>query len=155
VSKYLGERAALVLSRFIVGEEIPNFHSPGCTCARSTADWLFNPLTGVSESDWRQSLRQHDGIPDVELDELLHQRLFGITRRSLYADLQILVELGWIKRKGARYYRVALFPVRPVDRDHASLTIKLNALETAKLEKLVELMGMSKEDAIRHLIRNA
>jgi len=56
------------------------------------------------ELEWRQSLQQHDAIPDMALDELLQRRLFAVTRRSLHADLQILTELGWLKRQ--KYHRV-------------------------------------------------
>lgn len=96
------------------GEEVPDLHDPHCACARTTADWIFDAKTGTPESDWRRLLFTHDGIPDSTLDELLQRRLFAVTRRSLYADLQILSELGWIERQGQQYHRVHDFPVRPV-----------------------------------------
>ena len=98
------------------GEEIPELHDPGCACARTTAAWLFDSKTGVPEPEWRQSLQQHDVIPEATLDELLQRRLFGVTRRSLSDDLRILTEQGWLKRQGQKYCRVLDLPTRPVSR---------------------------------------
>ncbi len=149
---YAGWRDAFFGPNHTLGEEIPEVHSTSCACARTAADWLFDAGSGVSELEWRRLLQEHDAIPDVELDQLLQQRLFGVTRRSLYADLQILVELGWINRKSAKYYRVSEFPNRPLAFGDGSLVIKLNALEIEKLENLAALWGMSKDNVIKRLI---
>ncbi|MFE1744288.1 hypothetical protein [Coleofasciculus sp. H7-2] len=85
------------------GEAIPHLHDPDCACAKTMADWIFDTQIGVSESEWRRSLCSHDTIP-AKLDELLEQRLFAVTRRSLQADLQILAQIGWLKRDG--HYKV-------------------------------------------------
>jgi CRISPR-associated protein (TIGR03985 family) len=98
------------------GEAIPDLHDPSCACARTTADWIFDAKNGVPELEWRQSLQQHDAIPNMALDELLQRRLFAVTRRSLYADLQILTELGWLKRRGKHYHQVHNLPTRPIDK---------------------------------------
>lgn len=93
------------------GEAIPDLHDPDCACAKTTADWIFDPQLGVSQSEWRRSLRQHNAMP-AELDKLLKQRLFAATRRSLQADLQILTQIGWLKRDGHYYVRVTNLPTR-------------------------------------------
>lgn len=98
------------------GEAVPDLHDPGCACARTTAAWIFNSAVGVPEPEWRQSLQQHDAIPNPTLDELLKRRLFAVTRRSLYGDLQILTKLGWLKRRGKHYHRVHDLPTRPIDK---------------------------------------
>lgn len=95
-------------------ESIPNLHDPNCACAKTAAAWLFDTTTGVSATEWRQSLQQHDAISDFALDELLNQRLFAVTRRSLHTDLQILTELGWLKRQNQDYHRVQELPTRPI-----------------------------------------
>jgi CRISPR-associated protein (TIGR03985 family) len=72
---------------------------------------LFNGNTGIAQNTWQKSLKQHDSQPD-NLKAILKSRLFGVTRRSLYEDLQILCKLGWVQRKGQKYYRVEEFPTR-------------------------------------------
>jgi CRISPR-associated protein (TIGR03985 family) len=101
------------------GEEIPPLHSRNCACAKTTREWLFNAQTGVSEIEWKRSLLAHDDIAD--LDQLLQRRLFGVTRRSLLADLQILTSLGWLKRQRQAYYRIYKFP------DHPRQKIKISS----------------------------
>ncbi len=90
---------------------MPELHDPNCRCARSTADWLFNGHGRIAQNTWQKSLKQHDSQPD-HLKEILKSRLFGVTRRSLYEDLQILCKLGWAKRKGQEYVKVEEFPTR-------------------------------------------
>lgn len=94
-----------------VGETLPAVHDPNCRCARTTADWLFNHTVGIAQNTWQKALKQHDSQPD-NLKAMLKSRLFGVTRRSLYEDLQILCKLGWVNRKGQAYYRVEEFPTR-------------------------------------------
>lgn len=115
------------------GDAIPDLHDSSCACARTTADWIFDATTGVSEPEWRQSLQQHDAIPDSTLDELLQSRLFAVTRRSLLADLQILTELGWLKRQGQNYYRVYDLPTRPVAGSSEASDARLNVHDLAFL----------------------
>jgi CRISPR-associated protein (TIGR03985 family) len=93
------------------GDAAPPLHNSDCVCTKTLADWIFDPQIGVSESQWRRSLQQHDAMP-AELDKLLNQRLFAVTRRSLQADLQILTQIGWLKRDGHYYMRVTNFPTR-------------------------------------------
>lgn len=110
-------------------EAIPDLHDPCCACARTTADWLFDGSTGVAELEWQQTLQQHDAIPDAKLYNLLQQRLFAVTRRSLYADLQILVELGWLKRQGQSYCRVHDLPTRPIASSLEPVSVRATAYE--------------------------
>jgi len=98
------------------GETIPKVHDPKCHCAETTAEWLFNSHTGLNEETWKQSLLSHVHISN--LDEILQKRLFGITRRSLQADLQILEELGWLENRDQKYYRVKHLPSRPITTKH-------------------------------------
>ena len=113
------------------GEAIPDLHDPACACAKTTAEWIFDPKSGVPASEWRQSLQQHDAIPDKVLDELLQRKLFAVTRRSLHADLQILTELGWLKRQSQKYHRVRDLPTRPVAVSSEPFNTRLNAYDLA------------------------
>jgi CRISPR-associated protein (TIGR03985 family) len=90
----------------------PEVHDPQCRCAQSTAEWLFSEETGLQRKDWIKSLKQHDSLPE-NIADTLASRLFGVTRRSLYDDLQILDKLGWVKRQGNQYTLVDSFPSRP------------------------------------------
>jgi CRISPR-associated protein (TIGR03985 family) len=94
------------------GEAIPELHDPNCYCAKTTAAWLFDPEIGLGEREWKRSLLAHHPISNLE--ELLQNRLFGVTRRSLQADLQILAELGWLQTRAQTYHRVKQFPSRPI-----------------------------------------
>lgn len=78
-------------------ERIPPLHDRDCLCARTAASWLFDEAIGLSESKWREALKKNASTPD-KLDELLAARLFGVTRRSLAADLTTLAEIGWLKK---------------------------------------------------------
>ena len=96
------------------GDAVPDPHDPECACAKTTANWIFDGETPVRETEWRRSLSQHDGIAKATLDNILQQRLFAITRRSLQADLQILTELGWLEKQGKEYCLVKKLPTRPL-----------------------------------------
>lgn len=108
-------------------EAIPDLHDPCCACARTTADWLFDTSTGVAELEWQRTLLQHDAISAAKLSSMLQKRLFAVTRRSLYADLQILVELGWLKRQGQSYCRVHDLPNRPIASSWEPVSVKPTA----------------------------
>jgi CRISPR-associated protein (TIGR03985 family) len=99
------------------GEAVPELHDPNCACAQTTSQWLFAPQTGVTVKNWRRSLQQHTGILDDQLQQWLQKRLFAVTRRSLFADLQILVDLGWLTSEGNHYFRVEQFPNRPLTQE--------------------------------------
>ncbi|MFM7365258.1 MAG: TIGR03985 family CRISPR-associated protein [Cuspidothrix sp.] len=116
------------------GEAIPKHHDPLCNCTKTTAVWLFNEDTGISELEWKRSLISHLGIsqssnniPPIsptkniniiqsvdDLEKLLQQRLFVITRRSLQADLTLLAKLGWLEYNGEKYYHVQKLPSRAI-----------------------------------------
>ncbi|GAX38405.1 TIGR03985 family CRISPR-associated protein [Nodularia sp. NIES-3585] len=96
------------------GEAIPKLHDLNCPCAKTTAAWLFHPKTGLVESQWQRSLITHTGILETDLHKLLQRRLFGVTRRSLQADLEILTQMGWLEYREQKYHRVRKLPFRPV-----------------------------------------
>ncbi|MBD2435560.1 TIGR03985 family CRISPR-associated protein [Nostoc sp. FACHB-110] len=111
---YAEWRDAFFSSSHTKGEEIPSLHDPDCPCAKTTQQWLFNEKTGVVAHQWQESLIAHTGISQSKLNEVLMQRLFGITRRSLLDDLKTLVNLNWLVYQNEKYYRVSEFPQRPV-----------------------------------------
>ncbi|MFB2882250.1 TIGR03985 family CRISPR-associated protein [Floridanema aerugineum] len=92
------------------GEAIPSLHDSHCACARTTASWLFDSQSEVSEPQWRQAIQTQAAMKETQLDNLLKQRLFGVTRRSLQSDLETLAELGWLEYKQQHYHRVSQFP---------------------------------------------
>lgn len=96
------------------GEVAPPDHDPCCACAKTTADWLFTPQTSLVKTEWRSLLQHHTSIPHEVIQDWLSKRLFAVTRRSLFADLQILTELGWLTCDGSSYHRVQQFPIRPI-----------------------------------------
>ncbi|HBB30414.1 MAG TPA: TIGR03985 family CRISPR-associated protein [Cyanobacteria bacterium UBA8803] len=114
------------------GEAIPNLHDPNCACAKTTAEWIFQPRTGVLEPEWRSTLQQHNAIfhdtliSGQPLDALLHSRTLAVTRRSLLTDLQILAEQGWLQRQNQHYQRVSTLPNFPTSGSSDSIYTKPN-----------------------------
>lgn len=94
------------------GETIPQLHDVNCPCTKTTATWLLQ--AGIVKSQWQKSLLTHTGISEPKLNKILQQRLFGVTRRSLQADLEILAEMGWLEYRQQKYHRVQKFPSRPM-----------------------------------------
>jgi CRISPR-associated protein (TIGR03985 family) len=109
-------------------DAIPPMHGKNCPCAKTTSEWLFTS-TGLAPSDWKRSLVTHTGIDTSLLEQLLQQRLFGVTRRSLQADLEILAELGWLVYKNQKYHRVGELPSRPRNTIDESTPTKLSSYE--------------------------
>ncbi|MEA5573536.1 TIGR03985 family CRISPR-associated protein [Calothrix sp. UHCC 0171] len=117
-------------------ESIPQSHDINCNCAKSTAEWLFSPKYGVSEDEWKHTLITHVEMIAKELDKILQQRLFGVTRRTLQGDLQILVDLGWLVYINHQYYRVREFPFYPVNNSEEKNQGKLLVYENFLQEDL-------------------
>jgi CRISPR-associated protein (TIGR03985 family) len=139
---YAEWRDAFFSSTHTKGEEIPSLHDPDCPCAKTTQQWLFNEKTGVVPHHWQESLIAHTGITDSS--KLFKQRLFGVTRRSLQGDLEVLTDLGWLVYKNEKYYRVSEFPQRPVTpKDEA----EYNKLSVYQLNFLHDdLMGFAQNN---------
>ncbi|MGC9504907.1 TIGR03985 family CRISPR-associated protein [Baaleninema sp.] len=91
------------------GEAIPPLHDRRCACGKTAAQWLQPWLT----REWKQRLCQQAGLTEEQLAAVLQRRLFGVTRRSIFDDFRLLVELGWLQRQGRRFDRVAVFPEVP------------------------------------------
>lgn len=111
------------------GEQAPSLHDPHCICAKTTANWLFETQAEPNESQWRQKICQQVAIAGSQLDELLRQRLFGVTRRSLSSDLKMLAQLGWLQSVGQQYRRVTCFPVYPIADASTPPTLRANLYE--------------------------
>ncbi|MFN6460317.1 MAG: TIGR03985 family CRISPR-associated protein [Nostoc sp. DedVER02] len=134
-------------------ESAPNLHDVNCACAKTTAQWLFYPKTGLLESEWKRSLQQHDAIPDIDIDELLQQRLFAVTRRTLFADLQILADLGWLKVADKQYYRVQNFPSRPSARELEPVSNRLGVYDLGFLNPNLEAIAQNLSQPIQNVQR--
>ncbi|OAB60896.1 hypothetical protein AY599_22890 [Leptolyngbya valderiana BDU 20041] len=89
------------------GETVPPLHDRHCACAKPASQWLQPWLT----PEWKQRLCQQAGLEEDALAAVLERRLFGVTRRSLFDDFRLLVELGWLQRRGRMFERVSVFPV--------------------------------------------
>ncbi|MBD2471725.1 TIGR03985 family CRISPR-associated protein [Nostoc sp. FACHB-145] len=124
---YAEWRDAFFSSTHTKGEEVPSLHDPDCPCVKTTQEWLFNEKTGVVAHQWQESLMAHTGITDSR--KVLKRRLFGITRRSLQGDLEVLADLGWLVYKNEKYYRVNEFPQRPLTPKDEAESNKLGVYE--------------------------
>ncbi|MDJ0796790.1 MAG: TIGR03985 family CRISPR-associated protein [Calothrix sp. MO_167.B12] len=133
---YAQWRDRFFLSSHPKDEAIPQLHDVNCNCAKLTAEWLFHSRFGIAEAEWKNTLTSHVGMVARELDEILQQRLFGVTRRSLQADLQILVDLGWLVYTNRKYYRVREFPVYPINNSDDKNSVRLLAYENFMQEDL-------------------
>jgi CRISPR-associated protein (TIGR03985 family) len=125
------------------GDEKPELHDRLCPCAKTTDAWLFGDCLTLTQPEWetwlshpdnrqlpeqrsrqfKQALQQHEALPP-RLEQFLHRtRLFAVTRRTLFADLQVLTKIHWLKRRGQNYYLVKEWPVRPapaIAKEHES-----------------------------------
>ena len=62
---------------------------------------------------FQQSLAEHNCLPG-QLPKLLYEeRLFGFTRRTLYRDLRVLTEMGWLDQQGKQFTKVETWPTCP------------------------------------------
>jgi len=114
-------------------DEAPELHDPACPCAKPTVAWLFHPEVHLKEPQWQQyrladqnqqtlqgqmeqfqqSLAEHNCLPG-QLPKLLYEeRLFGFTRRTLYRDLRVLTEMGWLDQQGKQFTKVETWPDLP------------------------------------------
>ncbi|MBX9256500.1 TIGR03985 family CRISPR-associated protein [Desmonostoc muscorum CCALA 125] len=126
---YVDWRNAFFSATHPKGEEIPQIHDSHCPCVKTTAQWLFNEKTGIVSHQWQELLLAYTGITEFKLNEILNQRLFGVTRRSLQGDLEILAKLGWVLYKNEKYYRISEFPLRPITSRDEIYPSKLSAYE--------------------------
>ncbi|MGK7887993.1 MAG: TIGR03985 family CRISPR-associated protein [Leptolyngbyaceae cyanobacterium] len=131
---YADWRDAFFRDRHPTGEAKPPLHSLQCPCAKTMAAWLFAPSLTTTQPDWesyqvnpthtavlqsaiaqfQQDLNQHHALPK-NIETVLHrQRLFGVTRRTLANDLQILTEIHWLRRVDKAFQRVEEWPNRPM-----------------------------------------
>lgn len=97
------------------GDQVPTLHDSRCSCAKTAAQWLFNAQTGLSQQEWQQDFQHYEAIPKSNLNHLLNNRLFAVTRRSLATDLQELAQLGWLQysEQERHYRRTTQFPSYP------------------------------------------
>jgi CRISPR-associated protein (TIGR03985 family) len=76
-------------------EDILKPHNPQCLCYKTTKDWLI--FYGFSVVQWQQDLQKHIPIPENILQQVLKDRLFAKTRRTLQNDIKFLKEKQCIK----------------------------------------------------------
>jgi CRISPR-associated protein (TIGR03985 family) len=135
------------------GEAIPQLHDINCNCAKTLAQWLFNPKTGIVEGEWKKTLVSHVGIDEGKLNEILQQRLFGVTRRSLQADFGILAELGWLVYQNQKYYRVDEFPLYPSNNSDRINIAKINVSELNFLQEDLSAIAQNHSQQINGIQR--
>jgi CRISPR-associated protein (TIGR03985 family) len=135
-----------------MGEATPDLHDVNCACAKTTSQWLFTDQTGLSVNPWQRSLQQHAGVSEKQIQQWLQKRLFAVTRRSLFADLQILTELGWLKCSDNCYHRVQQFPNRPFTQEW-NLSESLGLADLGFLNPNLETIAQSLSQPIAEVQR--
>jgi hypothetical protein len=152
---YADWREAFFSSTHTPGEKKPTRHDPNCRCVKTNAAWLFGSNLNLTQSEWlayeadpqylqqvqqqlkefEQSLQEHNVLPN-KIQELLHTTCpFGLTRRALAADLQVLVDLHCLKFHNHQYYRVSELPNLPLK---SAITSADSRLITYNLEFLTQ-----------------
>jgi CRISPR-associated protein (TIGR03985 family) len=94
-------------------EDIANYPDPNCACHTTTKQWLMK--WDVSIKEWRQSFQKIIAISDVDLGDILAEKLFAQVRKSLQNDFDLLVNRNWLQRisdagRSKNYYRVETIP---------------------------------------------
>ncbi len=108
----------------------PIHHDPNCPCAKTVADWLFDPYYGIEPQQWKSEFAKECGIADPQEVEqillygsaykkspLIEGRLFVVTGKTLQNDFESLAKSGWLVevpsqtvKKGKEYQKVTTFP---------------------------------------------
>jgi CRISPR-associated protein (TIGR03985 family) len=155
---YVNWRDAFFSDTHPKGEKAPPLHDVNCACAKTTADWIFAPGSGMEEIEWKEALTSYlfakcrqskdltteqellilDGKEKKNLNEILERRLFAVTRRSLQQDLYILKDMGLVKFQENHYRLVESFAhfsiFVPVQREKQLNIQELNFLNLPDLE---------------------
>ncbi|MEQ8469145.1 TIGR03985 family CRISPR-associated protein [Coleofasciculus sp. E1-EBD-02] len=92
------------------GEKVLYHADSRCPCRKTAASWLFAEGTGVEKPTWIRMIVRHTDWRRDAVEDWLNQPLFSLTRRMLAGDLQALTQLGWLRYRGRRYWRVQRFP---------------------------------------------
>jgi CRISPR-associated protein (TIGR03985 family) len=153
VFTYKGWRDAFFSPSHPKGEAQPNLHDANCACVKLTTDWLFTEKTGQSEMTWREAIQQHSAIADSTLDNLLQSRLFAVTRRSLFGDLEMLVELGWLHLHNSGYQRVEQLPRRPLRRETQWVSNEFGIYDLGFLSPNLETVAQTLAQPIQEVQR--
>lgn len=111
---------------------------PACICRKSMQEWLFNPSTEQTESQWCQTVSQLTGIDSRELHELLQQTPFATVHRSIRDDLKQLVELGWLQSASHSRYRRRLPHQWPLPPTEVPAAFSLSASQQWELLRVLE-----------------
>ncbi|MEG3846813.1 TIGR03985 family CRISPR-associated protein [Microcoleus sp. herbarium19] len=69
-------------------EDIANYTDQNCACNKTTEQWLIE--WDVSVKEWRHFLRKEIAVSEIDLDELLAEKLFAQVRKSLQNDFDLL-----------------------------------------------------------------
>ncbi|MBE9163852.1 TIGR03985 family CRISPR-associated protein [Tychonema sp. LEGE 06208] len=94
--------------------DIANYPEPNCACNKTTKQWLIEWDVPVNE--WRHSLQKQLAISEIDLDELLAEKLFAQVRKSLQNDFDLLVSRNLLQLindapgRSKNYRRVETIP---------------------------------------------
>lgn len=150
---YAQWRDAFFSASHPTGDAVPEMHDAACACARTAAEWLFSSFqTSLLATTWQQALQQHTGLSVEQLQPWLQKRLFAVTRRSLFADLQILSELGWLTCDDGNYYRVQSLPNRPLAQEEG-MTDRMGLYDLGFLTPNLESVAQSLSQPIADVQR--
>ena len=82
------------------GDAIPQCHDADCPCHKTITDWLFDPDSGMPQSQWKADFDRHYGLSAAESDRLLnptdwiYDRARGQTPDQWRANLQNRYQLA-------------------------------------------------------------
>lgn len=99
-------------SHYHKNDIIPHRHDSNCSCYKTMTDWLFDPILGSNDEEWKKSFLQLYPVTTQQLNNLLNFgiisqkkesekqekiRLLAKTRKNFQYDFQTLVSLGWLQ----------------------------------------------------------
>ncbi|MGF1979750.1 MAG: TIGR03985 family CRISPR-associated protein [Nostoc sp. CmiSLP01] len=133
-------------------EDILKPHNPECHCYKSTKDWLI--FYGFSLVQWQQNLQKHIAIPENIFQQVLKDRLFAKTRRTLQNDIRFLKDKHCLKveeslsKKQNVIERVEQLPPwiseevsQPQEENSAISNLNLNPTELADLAQALDMIA--------------
>lgn len=109
-------------------EDIASHQDSNCACTKTTQQWLS--MFEVDIDKWQNSLQKQTFISNLDIQNLLKERIFAQVRKSLQSDFDLLVSRNWLQQltnvsgRSKQYHRVEILPIVSELNNHNALTPK-------------------------------
>lgn len=130
------------------GDTIPAIHHPDCPCTQTITDWLFDPATGMTQSQWQESFDRHYRVSRAEMDRILYPTEWVYNPASGRTPLQWRNKLKQRYKLSAKDFkplgRMVRYPERELHKNRPFAVSRKTLKKDLKI--LVELGWLTIED---------